>query len=64
VTGDTLADFGAGLDLQLGGRQHVTRRELVGRLRPLLELPFELVLPAHGEPTDRAALANVLREQA
>jgi hypothetical protein len=26
-----------------------------GRLRALLELPFELVLPTHGEVTDRAA---------
>jgi hypothetical protein len=30
------------------------------RLRPLLDLPVELVLPAHGEPTDRAALERVL----
>ena len=27
---------------------------------PLLDLPVELVLPAHGEPTDRAALEHVL----
>jgi hypothetical protein len=27
---------------------------------PLLDLPIELVLPAHGEPTDRAALERVL----
>jgi hypothetical protein len=30
------------------------------RLRPLLDLPVELVLPAHGEPTDRAALERML----
>jgi hypothetical protein len=29
-------------------------------LRLLLDLPIELVLPAHGEPTDRAALERVL----
>ena len=29
-------------------------------LRPLLALPFELVLPTHGAPTDRAALERAL----
>ena len=38
----------------------MTRDEVVQRLRPLLDLPVELVLPAHGEPTDRAALEHVL----
>jgi hypothetical protein len=38
----------------------VTRDDLVGRLRPLLDLPVSLILPAHGEPTDRAALERVL----
>jgi hypothetical protein len=60
VTGDSLADFGRGLDIQLGSRKHVTRDEVAGRLRPLLELPIELVLPAHGEPMDRAALERAL----
>jgi hypothetical protein len=60
VTGDSLSDFGAGLDIQLGGRKHVDRAAVVSRLRPLLDLPLELVLPAHGEPTDRAALERVL----
>ncbi|MGN6378712.1 MAG: hypothetical protein ACTHNU_07145, partial [Gaiellales bacterium] len=60
VAGDSLADFGDGLDIQLGGRKHVTREDVVQRLRPLLDLPIELVLPAHGEPTDRATLARVL----
>jgi hypothetical protein len=31
-----------------------------GRLRPLLDLPIELVLAARGEPTDCAALERVL----
>ena len=60
VTGDSLSDFGHGLDIQLGGRKHVTRDDVVERLRPLLELPVELVLPAHGTPADRAALERVL----
>jgi glyoxylase-like metal-dependent hydrolase (beta-lactamase superfamily II) len=60
VTGDSLSDFGKGLDIQLGGRTHVTRDDVVERLRPLLDLPIELVLPAHGEPADRAALERVL----
>jgi hypothetical protein len=60
VTGDSLSDFGAGLDLQLGGRTNVSRAELASRLGPLLDLPIELVLPAHGEPTDHAALERAL----
>ena len=60
VTGDSLSDFGDGLGIQLGGRTHVTRDDVAQRLRPLLDLPVELVLPAHGEPTDRAALERVL----
>jgi len=55
-----LSDFGDGLDIQLGGRTHVTRGCVVQRLLSLLDLPVELVLPAHGEPTDRAALQRVL----
>jgi glyoxylase-like metal-dependent hydrolase (beta-lactamase superfamily II) len=60
VTGDSLSDFGEGLDIQLGGRNHVTREDVVRGLRPLLDLPIELVLPAHGEPTGRAELERVL----
>jgi hypothetical protein len=60
VTGDSLSDFGGGLNIWLGGRKHVTRADVAGRLRPLLDLPIELVLPAHGEPTDRAALDRLL----
>jgi hypothetical protein len=59
VAADSLSNVG-GLDVQLGGRQHVTRDEVVERLRPLLDLPVELVLPAHGEPADRAALERLL----
>jgi hypothetical protein len=34
--------------------------EILAGLRPLLDLPVELVLPAHGAPTDRAALERAL----
>ncbi|HLX18568.1 MAG TPA: hypothetical protein VKR23_00280 [Gaiellaceae bacterium] len=60
VCGDSLSDFGDGLDIHLGGRTHVTRDDVAERLRPLLDLPVELVLPAHGEPMDRAALERAL----
>jgi hypothetical protein len=60
VTGDTLSDFGDGLDIWIGNRKHVTRETVVRRLRPLLDLPIELVLPAHGDPSDRAALEALL----
>jgi glyoxylase-like metal-dependent hydrolase (beta-lactamase superfamily II) len=60
VCGDTISDFGDGLDIHLGGRTHVTKEQVQERLQPLLDLPVEFVLPAHGEPTDRAALARVL----
>jgi glyoxylase-like metal-dependent hydrolase (beta-lactamase superfamily II) len=61
VSGDSLSDFdGGGLDIQLAGRKHVTRDDVLERLRPLLDLPVELVLPAHGKPADRAALERVL----
>jgi glyoxylase-like metal-dependent hydrolase (beta-lactamase superfamily II) len=38
----------------------VTHEQVVALLRPLLELPAELVLPTHGPPTDRAALEHAL----
>jgi len=60
VTGDSLSDFGDGLNIRLGGRKHMTRDEVASRLRPLLELPVELVLPAHGDPVGRDALERAL----
>jgi glyoxylase-like metal-dependent hydrolase (beta-lactamase superfamily II) len=60
IPGDTLVDFGRGLQINDWLRDNVTREEIVKRLRPLLELPVEIVLPAHGEPTDRAALERAL----
>jgi glyoxylase-like metal-dependent hydrolase (beta-lactamase superfamily II) len=41
-------------------RGGVTREQLLERLQPLLALPVEFVLPAHGPPTDRAALERAL----
>ncbi|HEY3551861.1 MAG TPA: MBL fold metallo-hydrolase [Gaiellaceae bacterium] len=60
VSGDSLSDFGDGVGIQLGGRKHVTRDDVAAELRPLLDLPVERMLPAHGEPTDRAALERAL----
>jgi hypothetical protein len=61
VAGDTLADFGDGLAIQTEwvGKGD-TVESVAARLRPLLDLPVELVLPAHGEPTDRTALERAL----
>jgi hypothetical protein len=39
VTGDSLCDFGDGLDIQLGGRRRVTRDDVARRLRPCLTCP-------------------------
>ncbi len=60
VSGDTLVDFGRGLEINRWLRGDVTREEVAERLRPLLERPVEVVLPAHGAPTDRAALERAL----
>jgi glyoxylase-like metal-dependent hydrolase (beta-lactamase superfamily II) len=61
IVGDTLVDFGRGLELPADWLpKGVTREQMVEALRPLLELPVELVLPAHGAPTDRAALERAL----
>ena len=61
VAGDTVADFGDGLAINprwLG--PDVTMEQVVDGLRPLLELPVEHVLAAHGGPFDRAALERAL----
>ena len=60
IAGDSLADFGTGLAVNERLRGGVTREQLLQRLRPLLELPVELVLPAHGAATERAALERAL----
>ncbi len=61
VCGDTLADFGRGFEMPAEWlRKGVTHEQVAAGLRPLLKLPVELVLPAHGAPTDRAALERAL----
>jgi glyoxylase-like metal-dependent hydrolase (beta-lactamase superfamily II) len=60
VCGDTLVDFGDGFEVARWLRADVTREQVVAGLRPLLDRPVEHVLPAHGAPTDRAALERAL----
>jgi hypothetical protein len=60
ISGDTLVDFGRGFEINQSLRGGVTRDEVAERLRPLLERPVEVVLSAHGAPTDRAALERAL----
>ena len=61
IFGDTLGDFGRGLEINQGWlRPGVTRETIAAGLRPLLELPVEHVLATHGGPTDRAALERAL----
>ena len=59
IAGDTLVDFGSGLEINEGGSAP-TREEIAEGLRPLLALPVEHVLATHGGPTDRAALERAL----
>lgn len=59
--GDTLIDRGDGLEIPEDWLpEGMTRERVVAGLQPLLALPFELVLPTHGAPTDRAALERAL----
>jgi hypothetical protein len=60
ISGDTLVDFGDGFDINSHLRGGVTREQVADRLRPLLSLPVELVLSAHGAPQDRAVLERLL----
>jgi glyoxylase-like metal-dependent hydrolase (beta-lactamase superfamily II) len=60
ISGDTLVDFGRGFQINDSLRGGVTREEVADRLRPLLDRPVDIVLSAHGAPTDRDALARAL----
>jgi glyoxylase-like metal-dependent hydrolase (beta-lactamase superfamily II) len=61
VAGDTLIDRGDGLEVHPEWPvEAVTREEVIQRLRPLLDLPIDVVLPTHAEPADRAALERAL----
>jgi len=61
IAGDTLADFGRGIEINTRWlRAGETREQVAEGLRPLLALPVERVLPAHGAPTDRDTLVRAL----
>jgi glyoxylase-like metal-dependent hydrolase (beta-lactamase superfamily II) len=61
LAGDTIADFGNGLEISSRWlREGVTRESRVERLRPLLEKPVEHVLATHGGPFEPADLRRAL----
>jgi glyoxylase-like metal-dependent hydrolase (beta-lactamase superfamily II) len=61
IAGDTLVDFGKGLELSPTWlREGVKRERVIAGLRPLLERPVERVLATHGGPFDRDALERAL----
>jgi glyoxylase-like metal-dependent hydrolase (beta-lactamase superfamily II) len=61
VAGDALIDRGQGFEFPTDwANKGVPAEEILEALRPLLELPVELVLPTHGAPTDRPALERAL----
>jgi glyoxylase-like metal-dependent hydrolase (beta-lactamase superfamily II) len=59
VVGDTLVDFGQGLEISPSGKI-TTREQIVERLCPLLAIPAAHVLATHGGPTDRTALERAI----
>jgi hypothetical protein len=61
VAGDTLIDRGNGLEVHPDWPvEAVTAEHVIQRLRPLLDLPVDVVLPTHADPADRAALERAL----
>jgi glyoxylase-like metal-dependent hydrolase (beta-lactamase superfamily II) len=61
VVGDTLINRGNGLEVHREWPgQGVAAAEVVHRLRPLLDLPVDVMLPTHADPADRAALERAL----
>jgi glyoxylase-like metal-dependent hydrolase (beta-lactamase superfamily II) len=61
VSGVTLIDRGPGLEFpRTWVPEDVPPEQILEALRPLLELPVELVLATHGGPADRAALERAL----
>jgi glyoxylase-like metal-dependent hydrolase (beta-lactamase superfamily II) len=67
VAGDALIDRGSGLEFPVDwassgaiAERGVPPEQILESLRPLLELPVELVLPTHGAPTDRKTLERAL----
>lgn len=63
IAGDTLVDFGSGLHINPRWIDpDMTWKQVAGGLRPLLDLPVEHMLAAHGGPFDRAALERALSD--
>jgi glyoxylase-like metal-dependent hydrolase (beta-lactamase superfamily II) len=61
IAGDTLVDFGRGLEIPVEWLpQGEAREQVAAGLRPLLQLPVGVVLTTHGGPTDQAALERAL----
>jgi glyoxylase-like metal-dependent hydrolase (beta-lactamase superfamily II) len=61
VAGDTLVDFGQGLEIPVEWLPRGVAREQVAEgLRPLLGLPVEVVLATHGGPTEKVSLERAL----
>ena len=61
VLGDTVIERDGHLQIPEDWLSDGTPREdVVELLRPLLDLPFQLVLPTHGSPSDRAGLERAL----
>jgi len=61
IAGDTLVDFGQGLEIPVEWLPAgVTREQVAEGLRPLVELPVEVVLATHGGPTGKIALERAL----
>jgi hypothetical protein len=61
VAGDTLVDFGSGLEINPRWlSEEMPREQVVDGLRPLLDLPVEHMLATHGVPFDREALERAL----
>jgi glyoxylase-like metal-dependent hydrolase (beta-lactamase superfamily II) len=61
VAGDTLIDRGNGLEFPADWtNESVPAEQIAESLRPLLQLPVEVVLATHGGPFDRAALERAL----
>jgi hypothetical protein len=61
IAGDTLVDFGGGLEINSRWlHAGMTREQVVAGLSPLLDRPVEHALATHGGPFDRAALERAL----
>ena len=61
VAGDSLIERNEGLEFPRDwAPDDASPERILESLQPLLELPVELVLPTHGEPTHRAALERAL----